>query len=755
MIGALLILAAAASALQDPAWTKEESDRLRPLRARIAALAEDLGEYGMGRSARVCERAFATLGAAERETEPLARRIGKALEKAAAAVKEPDAKKLQRTAVAAAALAADLVGATAGMEPAAARRLAETAVLLDAAHGPARALLGHEIGPGGRWGDAETVKEWQWRRNFVIAVQAARDLHFPLEDVGPSDPQLLGLDGPPALALQYGPVRFEGRMPRAYLENRFQHTLRAAAVSSWLAGGPLEPHLGEFTMIWTWAGADYERYLRAALARGLLDEARLREALGMSANPMACRHLISATRDAMVANSTDYDLSTLVRMDHALAPGTSIADVKRIEVGAAPEVPPWMQHAHVYLAGLAFFGDGWLTLPQTVADHPQAWKPSQDDEVYWMDTGWPAIHVWALVVAERAALPGVDALREQSDWYTMKGIHLFQGVSMLELLYARRGGAATWAAAAQAASTGGSTGGVWTAASLRAFLGVEPADFDAQWRAWLGARVDARQAESVVQVLTSGGAADPLAANALAAVRSLRARWDSRALDEDAAASAGCREHARALAAADVPATDWRATRRRDPADPAATAEGIWSALQSVVLRPGPKATREEIEALLAGSLLHRVLLQQPMLERIGAGSHDGVLALDLATWSGYWAPRDLRWPLPGASGVPVSHAAGVPSVVPGAEAGELGHPITLFRFPLEGDLPATMELRDDKGAVVETRSFQPYEFLELDVFVRGVYAMVPLHPLKRGTQYTASFRCHDETITWSFRTEN
>jgi hypothetical protein len=754
VIGALLILAAAASSLQDPAWTKEASDRLRPFRARIAALAEDLGEYGMGRSARACERAFAALGAADREAEPLARRVGKALEKAAATAKQPDAKKLQRTAAVAAALASDLVGAAAGMELAAARRLAETAVLLDAANAPARALLGHALGPGGRLGDAETVKEWQWRRDFLAAVQAARDLRLPLEDADPTDPQLLGLDGPPALALQYGPVRFEGRMPRAYLENRFQHTLRAAAVSSWLAGGALEPHVGEFTMIWTWAGAEYERYLRAALARGLLDEAELRAALGMSASSKACWHLMSPTRDAMVANSTDYDLSTFARMDHALAPGTSIAELKRIEVGAAPEVPPWMQLAHVYLAGMAFFGDGWLTQPQTEVEHPPAWTPREEDEVYWMHTGWPAIHVWALVVAERAALPGVDALREQSDWYAMKGIHLFQGVSMLEMLYARRGGAAIWAAAAQAASAGGSTSGVWNAASLRAFLGVEPAEFDAQWHAWLGARVDARQTHSVVQALTSGGAADPLAANALAAVRSLRARWDSRAFDEDAAASAGCREHARALAAAGVPATDWRATRRRDPADPAATAEGIWSAMQGVVLRPGAKASVEEIETLLAGSLLHRVLLQQPMLERIGAGSHDGVLALDLATWSGYWAERDLRWPLPGATGVPLRHAAGVPSVVAGAEAGDLGHPITIFRFPLEGDLPAQMELRDDKGAVVETRNFQPYEFLELDVFVRGVYAMVPLQPLKRGAQHTASFRFPDETITWSFQTE-
>lgn len=740
--------------VQDPLeWTTQQLSALRPTRARLSSLAEDLGSYGFENAARACLRSLTDLGGPESEVKALERRISKAVEKYEAQPKTPDAKQLARSAVSAAAIAEELMAFADGLEPVAAALLASTAILLDGGQQHARALLGHERGPGGRWGTAAETRERSWRLSYLAALQAARDLQPAIERVEPEDPLLQSLAGPPVVALRSGVVGFEGRMPREYLASRLRHTLRAAAVSNWLATGKLEPHLSEYLMVWTWAGPDYERYLRAATARGNLSEESLKLNLGYSACLDAASHLRTGVRNSMVANSTDYDLSTLMRVDHALAPGTGEGEVADLRFAVNPAVPPWMYSAHLYLVGLSYFGDGWITPFDLGTDVPAAWKPRDAGESWWLDTGWPALHAWCWTVTRRGDAPGISALRALDDTDLTTNMRLFQGVSMLEWLYASRGAPQVWADAAQAAATGGSASGVWSDSSLSAFLRREPGEFDSAWLQWLDGRVSGFTDTSITELLTEVNVEDALAGTAVAAIRAARRDWGLEDTLQDGPASVGCREHARWLFESGLHADAWTATRRQDPAAELSTAEGLTAAINGMALELSPNAKLSEVRQRLEGSLLHRIGLQQPALPRIGAGSHQGMLVLDLQSWSNYWG-YECTVPVKDAKGVPTRHTADVPSLVPGSAAGELGYPITLFRYPLEGDLPAEMQLLDDDDRAVEVFRIQPHEFLELDLFVRGSYAMVPLKPLQRGARHTAEFKIGSDTIRWSFTTE-
>jgi len=742
--------------LQETAgWRPEQVVSFKPLRKRVGDLAEDLAIAGYDRASGRCREILRGLGSDGKETAALAQRLARATAKAAPLTgSKADQKRAAQLREDSIALAAELLLLAEGLEENQAAALARFALTLDAGQAGARSILGHRRGMDGRWSDPESVATRDRRRAFHLAVLQARDLEIAIEPAEPKDPILLALDGPPAVAVRFGPMRFEGRVPREYLERRLRHALRGSALSRWLILGQLTPVVSEGVAIFVEPGDHQRDYLARAVAMGKYQPASMDQDLTSAVNYAAVSHLASKTAGAALCNPTALDHWIYAFVDHSFLTGTSYPDVRRAEVGEVPPLPSWMLEAHRILVASALYGDSDISARPIPAGSPADWSARDDAERFHLWSGWPGLLNWSETLLERGVQPGIFPIQAVRG-YDLPQPHLTHAAAMLHHLYERRGSAEIWRAAALAAKGTKAQTGRWSQETLKAFLGCEPPVFDSAWKAaMLAGDSPIAEGPCVLEMISAargGGGED--ATGILDAVQRAFAGWGGVPPVLDADLSRGCKEHASWLAGHRERLSRWATSRSVDAASEGVSADGAWAALNGVVLDLEGNDDPAAVVDRLLGSLLHRAALQQPWISRIGGGVADEILVLDLLSWGCDWADSETYYPRALQTGVPRRHSSGVESPVPGITAHELGYPITLYTIAMGGDLPAIMELRDEAGNAVEVQAFFPDDFLDFGLSRRGFYAMVPKEPLRAGQHYQVKFRFPVRTVEWTFQT--
>ncbi len=229
---------------------------------------------------------------------------------------------------------------------------------------------------------------------------------------------------------------------------------------------------------------------------------------------------------------------------------------------------------------------------------------------------------------------------------------------------------------------------------------------------------------------------------------------DEVAMDDDL--SKGAAAHASYLFVNHVP---WGlGAHDEKEGDPGYTLEGK-AAGQASDIEWGPPT--EAVEELMS-ELFHRIPILRPSLGKIGVGQADGghitVIDLTQGIVGQVDVERVIAYPVPDQTDVPTRFGSESPDPIPSDASRPAGYPVTLTQYDRSFKVTeATATLADGDGNPVDVHLSTP-EKPAHEIYQLNTIAMIPAHPLKSGTKYTAHVTCKMGGVpfdkTWSFTTK-
>jgi hypothetical protein len=631
------------------------------------------------------------------------------------------------------------------------RRVAEALVRIDGDCAAARAVLGRERGPDGRWRTEVERKRLARAAEFEDVLRRARHIPVELEDIEP-DPIFAEATGKAGSEVRYGPVRVSGAHGRDQLRRIVSEAVRGTAVMLWLVEGRLEPpSFRPAGLYLTGSETEYKAVIGAVRSRGWISPELYREAFTLGGCPWyvgASPNYLSMDRTEASTEATSIEcLMNFVQRSPAPS-------------GHSGSCQPCLEAAAVNLVCLAFLGTAKKSL---------AWTESETERQQRTVAGPAAEKLRLQRRFPHAGLTGhrrrirylVEEDRDPPFALTMhdqigriQGDELIKATSVIEYL-AMDGPLGPLLLATLPADI---PAGMTAPAALEKALGRSLTDVEADWRRWL---LDER-ASSIVERLggaTGSAWAPPTEAKAaLDWLNRRRAETGLAATDLDEELCGATLLHARYLLRHPDQLEKWPDAHEEFPDREGFSAEGAWAGGHSVIM-PGTRAPGEAVDGWI-GTFYHRLPLLEPGLLLIGFACEKGVALLDAGSLC---APPELQetvlWPPDGARDVPVAFVPELPNPVPGENQSAFGYPVTLQTWLGTSDIGqrATLTLHEggETGAEVPCHLSSPDAPTNPDLAPRNAWCLIPKHHLKAATRYTvvAEIAVDGGRKTWSFTT--
>lgn len=631
------------------------------------------------------------------------------------------------------------------------RRYATLLLSLDSDHAAANELLGHERWEGG-WGlPGEDVRAKR-RAEIQAALRDARNLEFQIdirqsqggESTGEKDGgRMLGL----VLGRSFVTARFQGLLvhsARSADQTRriLLHSLRALALSNFVAGGRLElPRIPSRILVMLDSQVDYGKAIEVSAHHRWIDAMTAERATKMSGFEDDNHVRIEFTRMEVEAEA-----ALLVLMDH-----------HRLST-------PALTAGHLNWVCKAFLGTSiptysYVEVTERLKKSPSTSSSSAKDiaereEAFRLaEAGLAGSRTFMRYLAARREDPSwSQAMKSQLG--EIQGEDLLKAMLVAEYLMEQR----------MLGDLDAEVRKVQTSSSIpdkiEKALGEPLPQFEEHWRAWL---------LGLPEGLTQRLSAKPLALSGevmatLTHLNRLRENafqgdsgWVGQRLPVglDVELSDGCRAHAEYLVRHPEMAARWPDAHEENPEHPEWTATGAWAGGHSVIA-PGGGDGVEAIDQWM-GTFYHRTPLLDPGLLRIGLGQSRDCVVLDSGSMVTFCNETwHVGWPHAGATDVPTKFVPELPNPVPGEDQSRFGYPITL-QVGVRGDGSephAEMRLLDGND-VVPCWYSTPQKPTYVELAPPGAFCLIPKAHLRPSTTYTveARFPREKNELRWKFRT--
>ena len=630
-------------------------------------------------------------------------------------------------------------------------RFAELLCALDSNLAVANETLRRELHEG-RWSMVGESKRAQRRNEINRALQDARRLPVDIQvlqsrgdepDAEKTGGALLArvLQRPFVTAKYGGLVVHSARTPEQ-TKRILEHTLRAHAVASYVAGGALRIADPKPTFsVMLDSKVDYETAIRVAKQGGWIDDKTAAQAPLLAGFYTENKVLVDLAK-----MEADSESALLVDLDEGRF------------------TTPALTAGHLNWVCKAFLGTSIPSYsyettterskkpPSTLSGDPRALL-ERETAFHLAQAGLAGSRTFIrYLAAHREDPPWSNAMKSQIG--EIQGEDLLKAMLVAEYLM-EESDLKKLDELLRKLPAGGSI-----PERIEKAMGEPLPTFEERWRQWIVGFPEGLAQKLAVNAVSM----DPADATALGHLNGIRIRAfegaagfvrDCKPITLDVELSNSCRAHAMYLENHPEMAAKWPDAHEENPEHADWSAVGAWAGGHSVIA-PGDGDGLSAIESWM-GTFYHRLPLIDPGLLRVGLGISGDCVVMDSGSMVEFinedW---HVGWPPENATNVPTRFVPELPNPVPGEDQSKFGYPITLqVGVSTDGsEVEVDMRLLDGTE-VVPCWFSSPQKPTYVELAPAGAFCLIPKQRLRSSTTYTveAVFRRDQKRVAWTFRT--